>query len=253
MTSSTEWNPCFIIPTYNNPVTIRSVVERARTYGYPVIVVDDGSSAPGRRACDELERAQLALVIRHPHNMGKGAAVKTGFRAALEGGFTHGLQVDGDAQHDLSHVPPFMQASQEQPAALILGYPVYDSSAPRIRLVARKITAFWVSLEVGFGRIRDAMIGFRVYPLAVSADLCVNSNRMDFDIEIVVRAAWAKIPIINLPVKLRYLDASEGGVSHFKVWRDNLSFFRLHSKLCTLRCMSWLLPRPRRLNPGSNR
>src|SRR5690606_21835466 len=125
------------------------------------------------------------------------------------------------------------------------GYPIYDNSAPRVRLAARRLTTFWVNLETGIGRIRDAMIGFRVYPVRVVSQLPVAADRMDYDIEVAVRAVWANLPVINLPVRLRYLSASEGGISHFKVWRDNFSFFLLHSKLCTQRCMSWLLSRQR--------
>lgn len=249
----TMWNGCFVIPTYDNPLTIRGVVESARKSGMPVIVVDDGSAEPGRLACEALTADGLAIVVRHAVNRGKGAAVKTGFRVALENGFTHALQVDGDAQHDLSHVPQFVQTSKAAPTALLLGYPVYDDSVPRVRLLARQITTFWVNLEVGFGRIRDAMIGFRIYPLTTASALTVPSDGMDFDIEIAVRAAWAGLPLVNLPVRLRYLSEAEGGVTHFKVWRDTWRFFRLHSRLCTLRCMRLVLPNRPALPAGNGR
>lgn len=238
-----EWRGCFVIPTYNNPVTIRKVVERARSFNLPVLVVDDGSSPDGRAACEQLARDDLATVLRLPQNRGKGAAVKAGFRAAGELGFTHVIQVDADGQHDLSHVTEYVEASRKAPDALILGFPLYDESAPRVRLIARKVTTFWVDLEVGAGRVKDALIGFRIYPLAPLARVNVRSNRMDFDVEIVVRLAWADVPIVNMPVRLRYLDPAEGGISHFRWFWDNLRFSWLHSRLCTLRCMAWMLPR----------
>jgi polyprenyl-phospho-N-acetylgalactosaminyl synthase len=243
MSETTDWRGCIVIPTYNNPRTIRGVTERARAYGLPIIIVDDGSSAEGREACAALARAQLATVIHHAQNRGKGAAVKKGFETARQLGYTHAVQVDGDGQHDLTHVPPFVDASRKQPQALVLGYPEYDESVPKIRLIARKLTTFWVDVETGRGTIRDAMIGFRIYPLEPLLRVRIVADRMDFDIEIAVRLAWAKTPIINLPVKLRYLTADEGGISHFRVFWDNLRFTLLHSKLCTLKSMAWMLPK----------
>lgn len=243
MSETTDWRGCIVIPTYNNPRTIRGVTERARAYGLPIIIVDDGSSADGREACAALARDQLATVIHHAQNRGKGAAVKTGFETARQLGYTHAVQVDGDGQHDLTHVPPFVDASRSQPQALVLGYPEYDETVPKIRLIARKLTTFWVDVETGRGTIRDAMIGFRIYPLEPLRRVRIVADRMDFDIEIAVRLAWAKTPIINLPVKLRYLTADEGGISHFRVFWDNLRFTLLHSKLCTLKSMAWMLPK----------
>lgn len=243
MSEDTLWRGCFVIPTYDNPVTIRGVVDNARSYGLPVIVVDDGSAPKGREACAALGRDQLAVVIHLPHNSGKGAALKRGFEVARQLGYTHAMQVDGDGQHNLSHVPEFVEASRKQPEALVLGYPVYDASVPKIRLIARKLTTFWVNIEAGRGKIQDAMIGFRIYPLAPLERVRVVSDRMGFDIEVAVRLAWAGTTIVNLPVRLRYLTAEEGGISHFRMVRDNFHFSLLHSRLCTLKCMAWMLPK----------
>jgi polyprenyl-phospho-N-acetylgalactosaminyl synthase len=243
MSEVSGWRGCFVIPTYNNPITIRGVVENARSHGLPVIVVDDGSSAEGYAACEALGREELATVIHLPQNAGKGAAVKHGFDVARQLGFTHAMQVDGDGQHNLEHVPEFVAASKHQPGAVVLGYPQYDATVPKVRLFGRKLTTFWVDIETGRGKIRDAMIGFRIYPLEPLTRVRVVSNRMAFDIEIAVRLAWAGVAIINLPVRLRYLTASEGGISHFRMFRDNFHFSLLHSRLCTLKCMAWMLPK----------
>lgn len=238
-----DWRGCIVIPTYDNPRTIRKVVESARAFGLPVIVVDDGSGADGRHACAELGTLGLADVIHHDVNRGKGVALKTAFSAATARGFTHALQVDGDGQHDFASVPNFVQASKHNPEALILAYPVYDESVPKARLWGRKLTNFWVNFEAGCGKVRDAMVGFRIYPLAALERITVKANRMDYDIEVAVRLVWAKTPTVNLPVPVRYLSQEEGGVSHFQSVWDNLRLSRLHSKLCTLRCMAWFLPK----------
>ncbi|MEM9457074.1 MAG: glycosyltransferase family 2 protein [Myxococcota bacterium] len=234
---------CVLVPTYNNPLTVRAVVEQARQHLPDVVVIDDGSGPAGRRACERLAEDGLAIVHHRERNGGKGAAVKTGFAVAQQHGFTHALQVDADGQHDLDAIPRFLQHGRAEPRALVIGYPEYDTSAPPVRRIARKFTRFWVDLEAGRGVIRDSMIGMRVYPLALVQTLPVAGNRMDFDIEIAVRIAWSGVPVINEPVEVRYLAAEDGGVSHFQLFWDNLRFSWLHSKLCTIKCTYWALER----------
>ncbi len=234
---------CVLVPTYQNPMTVRKVVEEARGYLPDVVVVDDGSGPEGRRACEQLAEDGLAIVHHRQTNGGKGAAVKTGFEVARAHGFTHVLQIDADGQHDLSAVPRFLERSRAEPRAMVIGYPEYDDSAPAVRRIARKFTRFWVDLEAGRGVVRDSMIGFRVYPLDLTAQLRVAGDRMDFDIEIAVRIAWSGAPIINEEVKVRYLDEEEGGISHFQMFWDNVRFSWLHSKLCTIKCTYWALER----------
>lgn len=232
-----EFRPCALIPTYNNPRTVRSVVLRVRERVPDVVVVDDGSAAEGREAVAALGREGLAHAVRREKNGGKGAAVKTGFRAAYELGFTHALQVDADGQHDLEDIPRLLAAAQERPEALILGAPIYDASAPKGRLVARQITLFWTNFEAGRGVIADPMCGFRVYPLAPAVALGRTGNRMEFDIEVAVKLAWAGVPVINVPTRVRYLSREEGGVSHFRMLEDNLRIGWMHTRLSFQRVM----------------
>ncbi len=235
-----EFRVCALIPTYDNPRTVRAVVERVRAHIPDVVVVDDGSAAPGREAVAELGREGLAQVTRRAVNGGKGAAVKTGFAFAQGLGYTHALQVDADGQHRLEDIPRFLATAQARPEALVLGAPQYDATAPRGRLIGRKITLFWTAVEVGRGVITDPMCGFRVYPLASALATPRTGDRMDFDIEIAVRMAWMGVPIVNLPTEVRYLGSEEGGVSHFHMLRDNLRIAWMHSRLA----MTALLWRP---------
>ena len=252
MSEHPSFRPCAIVPTYDNPETIERVVKRVRAYIDDVFVVDDGSHPKGRDACSSLSRDGVAVVVTRPENGGKGAAVKTGLRCAAARGFTHAFQVDADGQHDIACMPDFLQAAAHAPDALVLGYPVYDASLPKVRGFARRFTSFWVSLEVGpRTKVADAMTGFRVYPLASVEAFEVSSNRMDYDVEVVVRAVWHGLSIVNLPVGVRYLAPEEGGRSHFRPFRDNLGFAWLHSKLCTAGATRFFLRRTRGLLLGS--
>jgi glycosyltransferase involved in cell wall biosynthesis len=217
------------------------VVERLRERIPDVIVVDDGSGSEGRAAVEALGRDGLATTIRRETNGGKGAAVQTGFAAALELGFSHVLQIDADGQHDLDDVAGFLDAARGHPAALVLGRPIFDDTAPWGRRAGREVTRFLTRLETGGNQVADPMCGFRVYPLHSVADLRCGS-RMDFDIEVVVRLVWRGIRVVNLPTKVRYVPAAEGGVSHFRMFEDNVWITWLHVRLlflAALRAVSW--------------
>jgi len=220
--------PCAVVPCYNHGAAVGAVVARLRAQGLPVIVVDDGSDAPTARVLDSLEGVQL---IRHPRNAGKGAAVVRGLREAARLGFTHALQVDADGQHCLDDVPRFLERGRATPEAVICGEPIYDASAPRARLYGRLITRFWVWVETR-GRARgDAMCGFRLYPLAPTVALLERTrlaSGMSFDIEILVRLVWEGLPMEGVRTRVVY---PEGGVSHFRMLRDNVRISATHTRL----------------------
>jgi glycosyltransferase involved in cell wall biosynthesis len=236
-----EFRCCAVVPSYDNPDTIRRVVEKIQSEVSDVIVVDDGSAEAGRFACEGLKRDGLATVIRIDRNSGKGVAVQRGLAYAARAGFSHAFQIDGDGQHDLGQVPEFVKAARTFPDHAVFGAPVYDESAPTVRRVARKITKFWVDLEAGRGVITDAMIGFRVYPLEATLALPLRARRMSFDVEVAVLLVWAGVPVLNLPVKVHYPSEEEGGRSHFRPVLDNVRLSWLHSRLCTTASIRWCL------------
>lgn len=222
-----DFRPCVVIPTYDNPDTIRTVVEEVRRHLPEVVVIDDGSADPGRVAVERLGAEGLAHVRRLAQNSGKGGAVKAGFVFATELGYSHALQVDADGQHELGDMPRFLEAARERADALVLGAPIFSDDVPRSRLMARQLTRFWTNVETGGRVIEDPMCGFRVYPLAAVQDL-QTGDWMDFDPEIAVRLVWKGTPVINLPTKVRY---PEGGVSHFHLLADNVRISWMHTRL----------------------
>ena len=226
-----SFRPCALVPTFDNPATIRGVVERLRVHLPDVLVVDDGSGDAGRAAVAALAELGLAKVARRERNGGKGAAVKTGLQLARELGYTHALQVDADGQHALDDVPRFLAAAREHPEALVLGAPVFDESAPAGRRMGRRFTQMWTNLET-FGRVvHDPMCGFRVYPVEAALLAGAWGDAMDFDPEIAVRLVWRGLPVANLPTRVRYFTREEGGVSHFRMLRDNALISWMHTRL----------------------
>jgi len=224
-------NPCAVIPVYNHETAVPAVVDALLAAGLPCVLVDDASSPACAAVLEHLALGDNIFLIRLAVNQGKGGAVMAGLREASRLGFTHALQVDADGQHDLRHVATFMQVSQQNPEALICGYPQYDASVPKGRLYARYLTHVWVWINSLSLQIPDSMCGFRVYPLAPSLAL-INSvklgKRMDFDPEILVRLAWRNQPMRWLPTKVHYpLD----GLSHFRLFHDNALISGMHTKL----------------------
>ena len=216
---------------YNHETAVPAVVDALLAAGLPCVLVDDASSPACAAVLEHLALGDNIFLIRLAVNQGKGGAVMAGLREASRLGFTHALQVDADGQHDLRDVATFMQVSQQNPEALICGYPQYDASVPKGRLYARYLTHVWVWINSLSLQIPDSMCGFRVYPLAPSLAL-INSvklgKRMDFDPEILVRLAWRNQPMRWLPTKVHYpLD----GLSHFRLFHDNALISGMHTKL----------------------
>jgi glycosyltransferase involved in cell wall biosynthesis len=225
--------PCIIIPVYNHEAAIPHVLAKLRNFGIPTLLVNDGSSALCSQVladCAEREPDWLTLIDR-PENGGKGAAVLDGFNAAQALGFSHAIQIDADGQHDVNDIPAFLEAGKQHPKALILGQPLFDSTAPKSRVYGRTIANLWVWINTLSFAIKDSMCGFRLYPLDAVAELSNGTQivkGMDFDIDILVRLYWQGVDVINIPTAVQY---PYDGVSHFKLWQDNVRISKAHAKL----------------------
>jgi glycosyltransferase involved in cell wall biosynthesis len=236
------FNPCAVVPVYNHDQCLAETINKIREFGLTVVMVNDGSNSQ----CSALMRRiaaqdQQVILVERDQNGGKGAAIKTGLKVAQERGFSHAMQIDADGQHDSADIPRFLTAAQKRPGALIAGMPDYDASVPKGRLYARYLTHFWVWVNSLSLDIKDSMCGFRVYPVERSCHLIGEEpmgDRMDFDIEFMVRWHWRNWPLQQLPTRVIY---PENGVSHFLAWRDNRLISWMHTRLFF--GMLWRLPR----------
>jgi glycosyltransferase involved in cell wall biosynthesis len=224
-----------LIPSYNPGAKVLDTVRGARSQWEPVWVIIDGSTDGSREALAELARADAGLrVLVRPHNGGKGAALLDGLCEAQRLGFTHALTMDSDGQHPAECIAPFMAASMAAPQAMILGDPVFDASAPRIRLRGRRIANWCTNLETLWAGIHDSLFGFRVYPIGPLVTVMRRTHwmrRFDFDPEAAMRLSWRGVPAMNLPAPVRYYTSEEGGVSHFNYWRDNVLLTSMYVRL----------------------
>lgn len=231
MVETSEMRVCALVPTYNNPATVAQVVRGVLSQSIPVILIDDGSDTEARAICERL-RDEHGVTLIQRANGGKGAAVKDGLLVAKEQGFTHAIQIDADGQHDVALLPLLIDAARRNPEAQVLGEPLFDETAPKSRLWGRRITNFWCAIETGGRLLEDPLFGLRLYPVQAAIDSNTRANRMDWDPEIAVRMTWNGVPIVHVPTKVRYMTKEEGGVSHFRMFRDNVRISLMHSRLC---------------------
>jgi len=239
MAASISTSHLVLIPSYNSGAQLLTTVQSALAQWAPIWVVVDGSTDQSGQALLRYLANTPGLenrlrVIVQPINQGKGAAVLEGLDAAHAAGFTHALTMDADGQHPAHLIPQFMTTSVANPDAMVLGKPVFDAAAPRVRVYGREISNTWAKLETLWCGIEDSLYGFRVYPITDLQAIMRRQKwmrRFDFDPEAVVRLSWHGVRAINLPAPVRYLSTEEGGVSHFRYLRDNTLLTWMHMRL----------------------
>ena len=228
-----------VIPVYNHSEGILSVIERARPLALPIWVIDDGSTDG---TAERLRGTSGISVLRHERNLGKGAAILTGFSALRERA-DWAVTLDADGQHDPLHVPSLIRAIPAGLRPLIVGRRegMWGADVPWTSRFGRSFSNFWVR-AAGGPALSDTQSGMRLYPLPESLLLGVRARRFQFEVEILVRARWRGIPVLEAPVGVSYAPGG-GRVSHFRPFVDfcrntgtfsRLIFLRIFR--CIVRC-----------------
>ena len=224
-----------VIPVYNNQNTVASVVSDASRRCGTVIVVDDGSTDATAQRLRELEAPGVEIVTL-PVNSGKGAALRAGLARALEHGFTHAITLDADGQHLAEDIPLFFEKISEDPSALWIGNRTIQAgneNQPARSKFGARFGAFWYRFHTGI-RIDDTQCGFRAYPLEAVLALDCTAKRFGWELEVLIRVAWNKTPVKQVPVHLLYLPKQQR-VSHFRPVRDFLRLGKINSKAALTR------------------
>ena len=267
--------PCVIAPTFNNAGTLRAVLDGLREHAaaMPVVVVDDGSNDGTAEVLAAWgERGGGRFVMRHTANRGKAEALRTGFAHAVAAGFSHAATIDTDGQLDPNDLPRLLAAAETHRDALVLGERDAAASGMPLRSrLGRWASNAMVRLHSG-ARVTDSQCGYRVYPLAAVAALRVGGGRYEYETAWLVRAAWAGVPILGVPVRCVYsieavpdasslperrssasackesIDASYATerVTHYRVLRDTGRAIWLHFWLLHRSLVPWPV---RRLHP----
>lgn len=228
---------CVIIPAFNNGTTLAAVIAGVQRFCADVLVVDDGSTDG---TATILDRIPGLSRITFPRNRGKGEALKMAFRQAWQQGFRYAISIDSDGQHRPDDIPLFATALAQFPGSLIIGARNMSvENVPGKSQFGRKFSNFWFWIETG-KKAGDTQSGFRLYPLDPLARLKYLTGRYEFEVEVLVRAAWRGIPVHEIPVSVWYAPPDQR-ISHFRPFRD---FFRISVLNSGLVLWSFLVARP---------
>jgi glycosyltransferase involved in cell wall biosynthesis len=203
---------CILIPTYNNAKTLEQVIRSVSEYTHQVLVVNDG-------ATDETPEILLQFpylkILTHPINRGKGIALRHGFEFARQNGFDYCITIDSDGQHNADDLPKFIDTLETERTAIIMGARnMEQSSVPGKSSFGNNFSNFWFRFETGI-KLPDTQTGYRLYPLKAIEKLHFFTSKFEFEIEVIVKAAWSGISILSVPVSVYYAP-KETRVSHFR-------------------------------------
>nr|WP_199003270.1 DUF2062 domain-containing protein [Flavobacterium sp. ASV13] len=205
---------CVIVPTYNNHKTLKKVLDSILDFTQNVIIVNDGSTDTTNEI---LKQYSELTQIHHPKNLGKGRALRNGFRKAIEMNFEYAITIDSDGQHFASDIPNFIQEIQNEPNSLLIGSRnMTQENVPKKSSFGNKFSNFWFKFETGIV-LEDTQSGFRSYPLRLIPKQFY-TNKFEFEIEVIVRSAWKGIVVKNIPIQILYDPAER--VSHFRPFKD---------------------------------
>ena len=230
-----------IIPTFDNPLTIKDVAFDILKYNYKLIIVDDGSKTPVEELFSPEERENI-VFLRHETNQGKGQAIITGTQKAKEMGYTHVVSMDGDGQHLASQIATLTRDYQED--EIVIGARNFDiDNIPFGSKIGRWFSNFWACWDTGY-TITDSLSGFRVYPVSI-LDLPIKTKRFDWEMEVLVRHADDGKSIREVEIECHY-PLEEERVSHFRNFEDTMTIVWVHIQILPLKWpgMLWhkLLP-----------
>ncbi len=231
---------CILVPTFNNAKTLAILLDDLNSFNAFIIVVNDGST-------DETDKILLQFPeiqsISYSPNRGKGYALRQGFRVAVEKGFDYAISIDSDGQHFAKDIPAFLKTLEKNPGSLIIGARNMDQhSVPAKSSFGHRFSNFWFRVETGI-ELPDTQSGFSLYPVTRLQSMTFITRRFEFEIEVIVRAAWKGIPVISVPVSVYYAPPEER-VSHFRPFID---FTRISILNTILVFISFIYIKPRDL------
>lgn len=229
---------CVLIPTYNNGGTLAIVLSKVLEYTHQVIVVNDGSTDNTK---DILAQFPQIHALNYLPNGGKGTALQRGFKEAVRLGYDYAITIDSDGQHYPSDLIRFLDQLDETPGALIVGARNMDQEHVPIKSsFGNRFSNFWFWVNTGIS-LPDTQSGYRCYPLRGLAHKNYFTSKYEFEIEVMVRASWAGVKVLSIPVSVYYPNPEER-VSHFRPFKDFTRISILNTFLVLI-ALLWIKPR----------
>jgi len=211
---------CVLIPSYNEEGTIGTIVRDVKNMGLEPIIVDDGSLDNTSKIASE----NGAAVIRHKKNRGKGASIKEGFEYILKNtSFDTIIIMDADGQHHPEDIEKFLEHARKYNDDIVIGNRMnFTKDMPPIRFVTNKFMSFLLSAMCKQS-IPDTQCGFRLVKKDVFKKIKFDSNKYDFDSELIIKASRENMKIASVPIKTIY----KGERSEIHPIKDTLRFIGL--------------------------
>jgi glycosyltransferase involved in cell wall biosynthesis len=229
---------CVLIPTYNNAGTLANVINSVLEYTDQVIVVNDGATDNTKEI---LATYSHIHIVNNERNRGKGFALRTGIKEAAKLGYDYAISIDSDGQHYAYDLPKFLKRVAETPNVLIIGARnMNQENVPGKSSFGNRFSNFWFALETGI-KLPDTQSGYRLYPVKELAKSIYFTRKYEFEIEVIVRAAWSGLKVISIPVSVYYPPADER-VSHFRPFKDFTRISILNTVLVLITFL-WIKPR----------
>jgi glycosyltransferase involved in cell wall biosynthesis len=233
-----ELKCCVLIPTYNNERTVKKVIQEVLEYTDDLIVVNDGSTDSTPQILSSLTTIQLVTFKK---NRGKGIALREGFKYAIAKGYDYAITLDSDGQHFAHDIPTLIHRLEKEKNILIIGARnMNQASVPGKSSFGNKFSSFWYWVITGI-RLPDTQSGFRLYPIGKYKNMKFFTGKFEFEIEVMVRSAWADINVTSEPVSVYY---GSDRVSHFRPGPD---VFRITLLNTLFVLVSFLIVRPVKL------
>ena len=241
-----DLNCIVIIPVYNNAGTIGGVISDVKEFTDNIMVVNDGSTDSTSSVIESIEGIS---IVSYEKNMGKGFALKTGLAEAYRLGYRYAITIDADGQHFADDIPVFIDRIMAKPDSLLIGARnLTADNMPSKNTFANRFSNFWYKVETG-QELSDTQSGYRLYPLERIQGIRFITSRYEFEVEVIVRAAWRGVNVENVPVKVYYPPVEER-ISHFRPFKDftRISLlntvlviyaFLIHYPWCFLRSLTW--------------
>lgn len=230
---------CVLIPTYNNHKTLQKVLEGVLEYTENIIVVNDGATDSTAKILQGFPKLEQMHILQ---NKGKGNALKVGFQKALELGYEFAITIDSDGQHFPEDIPVFLDALEKEATKNVLyigSRNMNQDDVPGSSSFGNKFSNFWFWFETSI-KLQDTQSGYRMYPLKEIEKLKLYTPKFEFEIEVIVKAAWRGTVVKNLPVQISYDD--EERVSHFRKVPDFARISVLNTWF-VLVALFWIKPR----------
>ena len=231
-------NCCVIIPTYNNEQTIATVIGDVLEYSTHVIVVNDGATDSTAAILKQFETR--ADIVSYMPNRGKGIALRTGIKHAQEKGFRYAITIDSDGQHFADDLPAFINKIEQEPDSLIVGARnLNQENMPKKNTFGNKFSNFWFRFQTGIN-LPDTQSGYRLYPVEKMKNTRYFTSKYEFEIEVMVKAAWRGICVLPVPIKVFYAEGDKR-VTHFRPGKDFTRISILNTYL-TILTLLWYKP-----------